>query len=142
MRRTLYEAALRGFAPKVTSKLGSQVLPMGAEAPSPVSPHPGGRWNYVKLVKAAAAWRHVVRGERAIFDVEWSPRMGVSWSGVKRKCIHSTVAKLPLLFSDAHELCRWADVSCTRLRQAVGGLGLAPDGAGLGQMLENATTLR
>ena len=89
-----YEATLRGIAPKVTLKLGSQVVPRSAEAqffaffgavlligpksPSPVSSHPGVRWNYVKLVKAAVACWHVVRGERAIFDVERSPRMGES----------------------------------------------------------------
>ena len=98
-----YEAILRGIAPKATLKLGPPVLPMATEAqflsffgaalllgpksPFPVSGVPGVRWNYVKLVKAAAAHWRVVRGERAVFDAEWSPRMGVFWTGVERKCV-------------------------------------------------------
>ena len=118
------------------------VLLLGPKSPPPVSPQPGVRRNYVTLVKAAVAYWHVVRGERAVFDVEWSPRMGVSWSGVKRSCIHLTVEKSPLLFSDVRELRRRVEVSRTRLRQAVGGADLAPGGAGLGQMLGRAMTLR
>ena len=88
-----YEAILRGVVTKVMLKLGSVVLPMRAEAQfysffgtalmlgpnsaSPLTSHRGVRWNYVKLVKAALAYWHVVRGERAIFDVERTPRMGV-----------------------------------------------------------------
>ena len=87
-----YEATLRAIAPKVTLKLGSQVLPMCAEAQffaffgavlllgpkssSPASPQPGARWNYVKLVNAAVAYWCVARGTRAVFDGEWSQRMG------------------------------------------------------------------
>ena len=153
-----YGAILRGIAPNVTLKLGSQMLPMSAEAqflsffgavlllgptsPYPVSALPGVRWNYVKLVRAAVAHWRVVRGDRAILDTEWPPRMGFFWSGVKRKCIRSSVERSPLLFSDAHELCRKAAVSRTRRRQAVGGADLAPGGVGLGQMLERAMNLR
>ena len=106
-----YEAALRGIAPKVMAKLGSAVLPMGTEAQflsffgavlmlgpktqSPATSQPGVRWSYVKLVKAAVAYWHVVRGERAVFDAEWTPRMGVFWPGVKRSCVHATSEKLP-----------------------------------------------
>ena len=90
------EAILRGIAPKVAPNLGSPVLPMSTEAqflsffgavlilgpnsPSPVSGLPGVRWKYVKLVKAAAAHWRVVRGVRAVFDSERSPRMGAFWS--------------------------------------------------------------
>ena len=106
-----YEAILRGLAPKAALKLGSPVLLtsaeaqflsffgavliLGPESPSPVSGLPVVRRNYVKLVKAAAAHWRVVRGERAVFDAEWAPRMGVFWSGVKRKCIHPSVEKTP-----------------------------------------------
>ena len=137
-----YETVLRGIAPKVTMKLGSAVLPMRSEAQfysffggvllrgpkttSPVTPQPGVRWNYVKLVKAAIAYWHVVRGERAVFDVEWAPRMGVFWSGVKRSCVHSTLEKVPLLFSDVHKACRQGQTSVEWLRRAVGGSDLAP----------------
>ena len=122
-----YEATLRAIAPKVTLKLGSPVLPMctkaqffaffgavlllGPESSSPASPQPGVRWNSVKLVKAAVACCHVARGGRAVFDGEWSPRTGFFRSGVKRKCIHSTVNKSPLLVSDVFELRRRAEAS-------------------------------
>ena len=84
-----YEAILRGIIPKVAPKPGSSVLPISTEAqflsllgaalllgpksPSPVSGLPGPRWNYVKLLKAAAAHWRVARGERAVVDAEWSP---------------------------------------------------------------------
>ena len=153
-----YEAVLRGIVPKVTAKLGSSVLPMrteaqflsffggvlmlGPKAPSQVTSQPGVRWNYVKLVRAAVAYWHVVRGERAVFDAEWTPRMGVFWSGVKRSCVHSTVEKVPLLFADVHQTCQQAQRSAVHLRQAVGGPDLAPGGVGLGQMLPHAMALR
>ena len=79
-----YEATLRAIVPKVTLKLASQALPLCAEAQfvaffgavlllgpkssSPASSRPGVRWNYVKLVKAAVAFWHVVRGKYAVFD--------------------------------------------------------------------------
>ena len=63
------------------------------------------------LVKASVAHCHVARGERAVFDAEWSPRMAAFWSGVKRKCIRSSAEKAPVLFSNAHELCREAEAS-------------------------------
>ena len=153
-----YEGILRGVAPKVTLKLGSQVLPMAAEAlflsffgavlllgpksPSPVSALPGFRRKYVKLVKAAAAHWRAVRGERAVFDAEGSPRMGVSRPGVKRKFIYSSVEKSPVLFSGVRELCREAEISVARLKQATGEADLAPGVVGLGQLLEHAITLR
>ena len=153
-----YEAVLRGIVPKVMAKLGSAVLPMRTEAqflsffggalmlgpktPSHVTSQPGVRWNYVKLVRAAVAYWHVVRGERAVFDAEWTPRMGVFWSGIKRSCVHSTVEKLPLLFADVHQACQRARSSVELLKQAVGGPDLAPGGIGLGQMLPHAMALR
>ena len=88
-----------------------------------------------------AHWR-VVRGERAVFDAEWSPRMGFFWSGVKRRCIHSSVEQAPLLFSDKRELCRRTEVGCSRLRQTAGEAVLAPGGIGLGSMLERAMIRR
>ena len=52
------------------------VLLLGPKSSSPVSSQPGVRWSYVKLVKAAATYWRVVRGTRAAFGGEWSPRMG------------------------------------------------------------------
>ena len=73
-----YGTVSRGIAPKVMRKLGSHVAPMRAEAQfysffgavvmlgpksaSPVTSQQEARWNYVKLVKAAIAYWHVVRG--------------------------------------------------------------------------------
>ena len=137
-----YEAILRGIAPKATLRLGSSVLPMATEAqflsffgavsilgpksPSPVSGLPSVRWSYVKLVKAAIAHWRAVRAERAVFDADWSPRMVVFWAGVKRKCIHASSEKSPLIFADALELRRKAEVGCVRLRSSVGVADLAP----------------
>ena len=108
---------MRGIVPKVMRKLGSHVVPMRSEAQfysffeavvmlgpkstSPVTSQQAARRKYVKLVKAAVAYWHVVRGERANFNAEWSPRVGVFWSGFKRSCIHSTLEKAPLLSSVA-----------------------------------------
>ena len=94
-----YEATFRSIVPKVASKLGPQVLPMRSEAQfcasfgsaltlvpktaSPVSSQPGVRWSYVKLVKAAVAHWRATRGERAVFDAQWTPRMGVFGAGLK-----------------------------------------------------------
>ena len=153
-----YEAVLRGMVPKVTLKLGSAVLPMRTEAQffaffggvlmlgpktaSPVTSQPGVRWNYVKLVKAAAAYWRVVRGERAVFDIEWTPRMGVFWSGIKRSSVHSTAEKVPLMFSDVFEACQRGQKGLECLKQAVGGPDLPPGGVGLGPMLPHAMSLR
>ena len=94
------------------------------------------------MVEATVAYWHVVRCERAIFDAEWSPRMGVFYSGIKRSCIHSTLEKAPLLFSDVYDLRRKGETSLGFLTQAVGGAGLASGGVGLGQMLHHAVPLR
>ena len=90
---------------------------LGPKSASPVTPQQGVRWNYVKLVRAAVAYWRVVRGERALFDVEWAPRMGVFWPGAKRSCIHSTLEKIPLLFSDVHELRRKGEVGFNSLNR-------------------------
>ena len=118
------------------------VLILGPKSPSPASALLGVRWNYVKLVKAAVAHWRVVRGERAVFDAEWSPRMGVCWSGVKRKCICSSAEMSPVLFSDVHEQRRKAEISPIRLKQAAGGADLAPGMVGSGQLLEHAMSFR
>ena len=62
--------------------------------------------------------------------------------GVKRKRIHSSVGKTPVLFSDARELRRKAEASYSRLKRAAGEADLAPGGVGLGLLLERAMTLR
>ena len=131
-----FEATLRANVPKVTANLGSSALPMspedvfyaffsaavmlGPKTASPVSVHPAGRWSYVKLVKAAAAYWHVVRGSRAVFDCEGSPRMGVVWSGIKRSCVHVSTETDPLLLSFA------------RQREAVRNSDLPPTGSRIG----------
>ena len=108
-----YEATLDVIAPRVTLKLGTQVLPMlsanqfylssgscvllGPKSPPPVSALPGVRWNYVMLVQAAVAFCRAVRGERAVFDNRWTPRMGVFWARFKRVCVRGSLEKSPLL---------------------------------------------
>ena len=101
-----YKATLRAVALKVTAKLpplclnslravalNSRALPMesggapyaffaaavllGPMSPSSLSGQLAIRWSYVKLVKAAAAFRHVARGVLSAFDAEWYPQMGV-----------------------------------------------------------------
>ena len=113
------------------SSFGAVVM-LGPKSTSPVTPQQGVRRIYVKLVEAAVAYWHGVRGERAILDAEWSPRMGLFWSGIKRSCIHSTLEKAPLLFSDVYDLRRKGEASLGCLTQAVGGAGLASGGVGLG----------
>ena len=72
-----YEAALRALVPKVTAKLGSQVLPVSPEdvfyafssaavslaptAASSVSVQPAVRRSFVKVVRAAVAYWRVAR---------------------------------------------------------------------------------
>ena len=122
-----YEATLRNIVPKVTLNLGSQVLStvteaqfsavfgallmLGPKSASPAPAEPRVRWNYVKLFKSAVAHRHATRGERAVSDDHWTPRMGVFWAGIKRSCVHVAPEKSPLLLEE---------VSCALLRQAVG----------------------
>ena len=126
-----YESALRARVPNVTLKLGAQVLPMVSapqfysfcgsvvlldpKSPSPSSGQPGVRWSYVELVKAAAAFRHVVRGERAAFDSGWTPRMGVFRAGTKRVCTHGSLGKSRLLLIDVRSFCAKAATSAARL---------------------------
>ena len=111
-----YEATIRGIAPKVTAKLSSCVLPMesegafyafftaallqGPKSLSSATRQPAVRWSYVKLVKAAVAFWHVVRGKRAIFDTEWFPRMGALRAGIKCSYVRATSEKSPLSPAD------------------------------------------
>ena len=83
------------LAPRITAEPGAKVSPMSAEdvfhaflssvellgtmAVSSVSAQPAVRWSYAKLVKAAAASWRAVRGSRAVFDLEWVPRLWVLW---------------------------------------------------------------
>ena len=153
-----YGATLRSIVPKVTSELGPPVLPrvsepqffaffgsallLGPKSASPVSSQPGVRWSYVKLVKAAIACWRVALGQRAVLGDQWSPRMGVFWSGMKRPCVHASVEKLPLLLEDAHGLRRRAEVSCNRIRQAAECSDLPSGGSDLGRLLAHAVALR
>ena len=50
--------------------------------------------------------------------------------------------KSPLLSEEVHGLCSRAEVSCARLRQAMGCSDLPSGCAGLGQMLEHAMAIR
>ena len=87
-----YEAILRSLAPRVVDILGAPARPMADEAAfialfgaalllgpkshTLATGQPAVKWSYVKLAKAAVASWHVARGSRAVFDGEWSPRMG------------------------------------------------------------------
>ena len=96
----------------------------------------------MELVKAALAYWHVVRGERAVFDDQRTPRMGVFSAGIKRSRVHVALEKSPLLLGDVHGWRNRSEVSCARLCQAAGCPDLPPGCAGLGQALENAMVLR
>ena len=106
------------------------VLMLGPKSASPAFAQPRVRWNYVKLVKAAAAYWHIVRRERAVFGNQWAPRMGVSWAGIARSRVHVAVEKSPLPLEDVRGLRRRAEVSCARLPQAVGCSDLPGSDAG------------
>ena len=81
---------------------------------------------------------HVVCGERAVFDNQWAPRLGVFWAGIKRSCVRATLEKSPLALEDARGLRCRAEVNCARLRQVADCSDLPPGCSGLGQMLELA----
>ena len=153
-----YEATLRAIAPKVSAKLSLRVLPMGSrgafyavlaavwllgpKSPSSVTGQPAVRWSYVKLVKAAAAFWHVLRGKRAIFEDEWSPRMGVFWNGIKRSRVRATSEKSPLLLEVMRAVRIRGESASAHLRQAVARKDLPAIGCGLGSTLEDTLTLR
>ena len=84
----------------------------------------------------------MVRGERAAFDIQWTPRVGVFWAGIERPRIRTTLEKSPVLLGDVHGLRCRAEVSCTRMRQATDHSEQPPGFAGLGQMLDRAMALR
>ena len=106
------EAVIKSMAPRVAEKMGSPVLPMetakaffaffgaavllGPKTPPPTACQLAARWNYVKLVKAAVAFWRAARCSRAIFDVEWAPRMGALRAGISRSCVHVSQEKPPL----------------------------------------------
>ena len=56
---------------------GSSVW-LGRKSASRTTGWPTARWNYVKLVEAAAVFCRVARGSRAAFDGERPPQMGAS----------------------------------------------------------------
>ena len=111
-----YLAVLKNIARKVTSKLGSSILPMTSEAsfdasfgsvvligPRPAASstaQPAVRWSYMKLVKAAVAYWLSLRGVQPVFDAQWSPRMGVFGAGIQRACSHISQEKAPLLLGE------------------------------------------
>ena len=96
-----YEATLRAIAPKVPATLRASAAPVESEgvfyacfaavlmlvpkSPSSVTGQPGVRRSCVKLVKAAVAFWHFVRG--------MIPRMGALWAGIKRPRVRATSGK-------------------------------------------------
>ena len=94
------------------------------------------------MVKAAIAYWHVARGERAVFDEHWTPRMGALRASIKRACIHVSVEKSPLLLGDVRELRRRAETSNVRHRQAAGNSDLPSSGSLRGALLDDALVLR
>ena len=91
----------------------SSVALLDPRTASSVSSHPGVRWGFVKLVKAAVACWHVARGTRSVFVLEWDPRMGVSWPGITRPCVHALSEKCSLLPSDVSGARPWRAGPCT-----------------------------
>ena len=110
----------------------SAVVSPGPNAASSVSVQLAVRRSYVKLLKAAVAYWHVVRGSRAVFACEWSPRMVVFCSGITRFCVHASMEKVPLLLSDVRALFSRGESSPARLHAAVRSADLPPTGSGLG----------
>ena len=96
----------------------------------------------MKLVKAAVASWHVVRGKRSIFDSEWPPRMGAFWAGIRRSCVHATSGKSLLLLAEMRAVCVRGESALARLRQAVARKDSPVVGCGLGSFLEDALALR
>ena len=153
-----YGATLRAIVLKVALKLGTQALPMvsaaqffsvsgsavlsGPKSPSTVSAQPGVRRSYVELVKAAVAYWHVVRCERAVFDSHWAPQLGVFWAGIKRACIRAPMGKSPLLLGGVRALCARAGTGSVRLRSALGNSELPSSGPGLGAPVDDALVMR
>ena len=88
------------------------------------------------------AYWQVVRGERAVFDNQWTPRTGVFRAGIKRPRVHVAPEKSPLLLEAVYGLRSRAEVICARLRRAVGCSDLPPGSAGLGRLLEHAIAPR
>ena len=131
----------------------SAVALVGSKTASSVSALPAVRWSYVELVKSAVAYRHVVGGSRVAFDHDWSPRMRVFLSGVKRSCVNVSAEKAPLCaicalsaatyrLSDVRAMCARGEPSLAHLRQAERIADLPPSGSGLGSLLEDAIVLR
>ena len=109
---------------------------LGPRSPPLLSGHPGVRWSYAELVKAAAAYWRVILGERAAFDSDWAPHMGAFWAGIKRGRVHGSLEKSPLVLSDVRPLCVKAETSAARL------LDLPLNGAGLGAWVDKGLPLR
>ena len=124
------------------SFFGSVVL-LGPESPSPVSGQPvSGEPASGQHVKAAVVYWHVVRSERAVFDVERTPRMGFFRANFKRNCIRSFAEKSPAFLSDVRSICARAEASAICLRQALGNSELPPVGVGFGAFVDDALSLR
>ena len=98
--------------------------------------------SYVKPVEAAVFHWRAIRGTRTVFDLGWSPRMGVSWSGIKRSCVQASLGKCPPLLSDVRAVCTRNESSLARLRQAARAADLPSVGVGLGPLVEEAMVLR
>lgn len=95
-----YEAVLRSWVPRVADDLGAPIPPLAYEATFIAScgatllfgpksrtlttGRPAAKCFYVMPVKAAISLWPVVRGSRAVFGEEWSPRMGFFWGGIER----------------------------------------------------------
>ena len=73
----------------------------------------------MELGKKAVAYWHVVRSRRAVFETDWSPRLGVFRPGAKRAHVHVSVEKCPLLLLDVRTMCVRGEASLARLRHAV-----------------------
>ena len=92
---------------------------LGPITPPSVTGQPAVRWSYLKQVKAFAAFWHVVRGKRAVFDDEWPPRAGAFCSSIKRSCAHATSGQLPLLLAELRAVRIRRESALPRLLHAV-----------------------
>ena len=99
---------------------------------------PAARLNYVKPAKAAVAYGHVVRGDRAVFDGERGALTAVFWAGTRKTCILVFCEEPAVLSLDMHAFSTcaasgvavpWSASCCGELTSSTYGIGAFLDHA-------------
>ena len=152
-----YEAVLRSWVPRVADDLGAPIPPLAYEATFIAScgatllfgpksrtlttGRPAAKCFYVMPVKAAISLWPVVRGSRAVFGEEWSPRMGF-FGAVSSDRGKGSAERAPFLLVDMRGVCDGGALALSRLHSAVEGGSLPRTESGMGPHLYDATSLR